>query len=118
MPAAYTLYKFKKLFGLIFFIFIALILFSTIRPVKEKLISETVSVIDTSGTTSKAVNTYNSIPDPEADAKEASGNFLLKLLNKNSTDFFILIFIVAVILFICGIYLKDVRAFLNRILKF
>jgi len=115
MPAAYSLYKFKKMFGLVLTIFFILIVLSILNPAKEEVIEKTVSSIDTTGAATKSIEVYNSIPDPEGSVKQASGNLLYRLMNNNPQGFFVLTLIVTGLLFGAGVYLRDVRKFVKRL---
>jgi len=115
MPAAYTFYKFKKMFEIVLAIFFMLIILSILTPELEKAKNQAANSIDSSGVSTKAIDTLNSVPDPEEEIKQSSGNFLYRLMNDNPKGFFILALIVTVILFGGGVYLKDARKFARRL---
>lgn len=115
MPAAYTLYKFKKMFGLVLTIFFILIVLSIVNPLKKEATDQAIEGIDSTGMATKTVDTYNSIPDPKEEIKQASGNFLYRLMNNNPKGFFVLALIITGILFGGGVYLRDVRKFSRRL---
>lgn len=117
MPAAYTLYKFKKMFGLVLLIFFILIILSIINPIKSRVTKEVVSEVDESGAGVTALAAYGVIDDPEAPIKQGAGNFLYRLMRDNPKGFFVLALIVTIILFGGGIYLRNVRGFQRSLFR-
>jgi len=118
MPAAYTAYKFKKMIGLVFILFILLIIFSLVNPLKneakDNLVQE-ISKTDSTGTAESRYNTLENIPDLESDTQQKSGGFLLNLLNESPGEFLLLVLVVAGILFLLGIRLKSMRGYNSQL---
>lgn len=117
MPAAYTQYKFKKMFVLVISIFFVLAILSVINPVKDKATKEAISELNKTGLSGSTLDVYNTVPDPEGAAKQVTGNVLYNLLENNPKGFFFLAFIVTLILFASGVYLRDVRKFQRSLVK-
>ena len=114
MAAAYTPYKFKKMFGLVLFLFFILITIYFTSEAEQEVITQTAS-IDESGQASTLVDTYNNIPNPEAKVKQSIGKKLFVLMDETPEAFLVIVLLVTVILFSCGVYLKDLRGFIKRL---
>jgi hypothetical protein len=117
VPAAYTPYKFNKMFVLVLSIFFILAILSVINPVKDKATKEAISELDETGLAGSTLDAYNAIPDPKGAVKQVSGNVFYNLLDNNPEGFFFLALIVTLILFGSGVYLRDVRKFQRGLLR-
>lgn len=120
MPAAYTGYKFKKLFGLVLAIMFLLAILSVINPLKSEAkdeIVEEVSEYDESGDIEKSYNILKSVPDPKGKVEQKSGNFFMNLLENNIASFIGLSLIITALLFVLGVRLKSVRSYKNSLVK-
>lgn len=115
MGAAYTLYKFRKLFILVLIGLILLSVKSQINPLVGDAKKEAVSSIDATGMATQVLEIEENIPDPEGTIKQESGNFLFNLMEEHPDTFVLLAVLIALILFVGGVYLKDVRGVLRRI---
>jgi hypothetical protein len=115
MAPVFTLYKFRKLFGLVVVIFILLSISSVIKPKVENAQTMAVRGIDSTGQLSGMIGAVNDIPDPEGSAKQETGNFLMNLLNEYPIGFFLLAGIVTIGLFMLGVRLTSVRSFLRAL---
>tara|TARA_Y100000310_G_scaffold113815_1_gene112267 strand:- start:1908 stop:2264 length:357 start_codon:yes stop_codon:yes gene_type:complete len=117
MVIAYTLYKYKKLVGLVLIIFILLIVASQFNPEVDKAKRQMVDELDETGIATTAMDIKEGVPDPEGEIKQKSGNYLLNLLNENPEGFLLLGLVVAGVLFFLGIRLSQVRSFARGILR-
>ncbi|MFH1589396.1 MAG: hypothetical protein ABIB43_02415 [archaeon] len=117
MPPAYTVYKFKKMIGLVFTICIILAVLSVLNPAKEDAISNVVKNIDETGTASKLLETKSLISNPKGEIEQTSGNFFYKLITNNSKGFMALVVVIALILFALGVGLKPVRSYQRGLMK-
>jgi hypothetical protein len=121
MGAAYTLYKFKNVFGLVLTIAIFLILFSQIMPAlsqaKEQVLEASTASLpeDTSNQVINAYAIYDSIPDPEGTVKITIGEHFYNLIVENPGSFFIVILLISAVLFIIGVRLRSLRMIKGRI---
>jgi len=113
MTPAFTLYKFRKILGLVFIIFITLIVLSIINPIKSEVTNDVVNKVDSTGLASKVINLDASIKDPVSEVKQVSGNFLYRLLQNNPLGFLGLVLVTGICLFGTGFYLRDLRLLLR-----
>lgn len=113
MGAAYTLYKFKELFILVFLIFIVLGVKSQINSVVDEAKKEAIDAVDSTGEVTGLFGVVDSIPDPEAQAKQGVGEWLWDKLENNPEELMLLALLVAGFLFAGGVYLGPVRGFLR-----
>ena len=119
MPAAYTLYKFRKLFGLVLAIAVVLIFWYQFNNTVDDAKGE-IARTDSSGMATKALETqevYETISNPKGVVEHSTGGFLNNLLSKNSEAFMWLIFLTAAVLFFSGVRLSSLRAYLHRLLR-
>lgn len=116
MPAAFTLYKFKHLVILVLGIMFTLAILSQI-PSKTDIGFMTgkavADEVDETGQLTKSIETAETINslDPKSQAEGKSGNFFFRLLNDNPKAFIVVAIIIAGILFLLGVRLKQVRQY-------
>ena len=116
MNPAFTLYKYKKLVGLVFVIMILLAIASVLNPAKQEAKDQLVNEFSKQDQTEALNNSYQlsktaSSLDPKSNAEQKSGNFFMNLLNENPEGFLILVLVIAGILFIFGVPLKSMRSY-------
>lgn len=119
MPAAYTPYKFGKIFQIVFAIMILLAAFSIINPIllnaQNQAVGAVTKAMPESNNIERTYEAYSKLPDPKGTIKQETGSELYKLMNNNPQGFVVLGFGVTIVFFIFGVRLKTLRGILNRL---